>query len=172
MAARIIAYLRGATPVASMACALLSLVATAAHGVSAQRTFVASNGVDINPCTIAQPCRSFGAAIGKTLAGGEVIVLDSAGYGVVTITKSISIIAPAGIYAGVSVPSGQTGVTVNGAGIVVVLRGLTINGTGGSVGVHFTHSGSRLRIENWAVDHRDRRGCFGLRACHDRHHRA
>jgi hypothetical protein len=135
---------------ASIACVASAFVATAAHGVSAQRTFVASNGVDINPCTITQPCRSFGAAIGKTLAGGEVIVLDSAGYGVVTIAKSISIIAPAGIYAGVSVPSGQTGITVNGAGIVVVLRGLTVDGVGGSDGIHFSN-GARLRIEDCVI---------------------
>src|SRR5262245_30854106 len=131
----------------SIAVAALALASTAAHG-AAQRTFVASSGVDTNPCSINLPCRSFAMAIGPTLAGGEVIVQDSAGYGTVTITQSVSIIAPAGIYAGISVFSGQTGVTVNGSGIIVVLRGLSINGVGGNIGVYLTNSGSRLRIEN------------------------
>jgi len=129
----------------------LALVTPSAYGAAVQRTFVASNGNDINPCSIAQPCRSFATAIDKTLVGGEVIVLDSAGYGVVTIAKSVSIITPPGVYAGISVPAGQTGVLAEGSGNIVVLRGLTINGTGGSVGVHFTGSGSRLRIENCVV---------------------
>jgi Right handed beta helix region len=134
--------------VASIACAALSCVATAAIGAAIQRTFVASNGADANPCTIAQPCRSFGAAIGKTVPGGEVIALDSAAYGIVTIAQSVSIVAPPGVYAGISVPAGQTGVAVNGAGIIVALRGLTINGIGaGSLGVRFLQ-GARLRIEN------------------------
>jgi Right handed beta helix region len=129
---------------------MLALATTGVHG-AAQRTFVASNGVDSNPCSIAQPCRSFGTAIGKTVAGGEIIVLDSAGYGVVTIAKSVSLIAPSGVYAGVSAGSGQTGVTVNGAGIVVVLRGLNINGIGaGSTGIQFMQ-GSRLRIESCTI---------------------
>src|SRR5262245_22786913 len=105
---------------------MLALVCGSAYGAAVQRTFVGQNGLDINPCSITQPCRSFGAAIGRTVPGGEVIVLDSAGYGVVTITQSVSIIAPQGVYAGISVMSGQTGITVNGAGIIVVLRGLSI----------------------------------------------
>ncbi|MEO8674060.1 MAG: hypothetical protein ABI569_00675, partial [Casimicrobiaceae bacterium] len=68
---------------------------------TAQRTFVASNGVDNPVCSIASPCRGFAAAVAATSAGGEVIVLDSAGYGTVTISQAVSIIAPAGVYAGV-----------------------------------------------------------------------
>jgi len=135
---------------ASITCAAMLLVPIAAHG-SAQRTFVASNGVDSNPCSIPQPCRSFGAAIGKTLAGGEVIVVDSAGYGPVTVTQPVSLIAPPGVYAGITVASGQTGVTVDAAGATVVLRGLSINGLGGSVdGVHVIHA-ARLRIEGCTI---------------------
>lgn len=97
----------------------------------APRTFVASTGIDTNPCSRALPCRSFAVAIAQTSAGGEVLVLDSAGYGSVTISTSVSIIAPLGIYAGVTVPAGTNGITVN-AGIsdTVVLRGLVINGPG------------------------------------------
>jgi hypothetical protein len=81
---------------------------------------------------------AFAAAIAATSAGGEVIVLDSAGYGPVTITQAVSIIAPQGIYAGISAFSGN-GITVNAPGAIVVLRGLSINGQGGFDGM-FTHN--------------------------------
>src|SRR6266571_6657569 len=79
----------------------------------AQRTFVsAATGNDANPCTRTAPCRNFAAAIAQTQSGGEVVVLDSGGYGTVTITQAVSLVAPAGVYAGISVFSG-TGITVN-----------------------------------------------------------
>jgi hypothetical protein len=100
-----------------------------------QRSFVSGSGVDVGTCTLTAPCRSFGYAIGQTTAGGEVLVLDSAGYGPVTVTKAITIAAPPGIYAGISVLSSGDGVTViAGATDVVVLRGLTINGLNAGLG--------------------------------------
>jgi hypothetical protein len=78
-----------------------------------------------------------------------VIVLDSAGYGPVTITKSVSIIAPAGIYAGISVFSGD-GVNVNAPGGSVVLRGLSITGLGGTQGINL-QAVERTRIESCVV---------------------
>src|SRR4030095_10262960 len=59
----------------------LSCFATNAFGATAQRRFVASNASAGNDGSIGAPCRSFGAAILQTSSGGEVIVLDSAGYG-------------------------------------------------------------------------------------------
>ncbi len=118
---------------------------------TAQRTFVASYGVDSNPCTLVSPCRSFGTAMAQTTAGGEIVVLDSAGYGPVAITQAASILAPPGIYAGVSVSAG-TGVTVNaGAGSKVTLRGLTINGLGGTTGIAF-QSGAALYLDDVTVN--------------------
>ena len=70
------------------------------------RTFVASSGVDTNDGRLATPCRSIGAALAQTDPGGEIVVLDSAGYGTVTINKAVSVIAPLGIYAGITVTAG------------------------------------------------------------------
>jgi hypothetical protein len=53
----------------------------------------------------------------------------------VTITNSVSIIAPRGIYAGIAVPPGQTGISISPGSAEVLLRGLTINGQGGDDGV-------------------------------------
>ena len=128
---------------------VVSIVSSVDAAATAQRTFVASTGNDAAPCSLAQPCRGFARAITQTNAGGEVIVLDSAGYGPVTITKGVSIIAPTGIYAGITVFSGD-GVTVNAPGGTVVLHGLSINGQGGANGVNLLDA-SRLRIESCVI---------------------
>src|SRR6266700_1968683 len=88
-------------------------VAGRAAAGPAQRTFgSAGSGNDANPCTRTSPCRNFQAAIAQTLPGGEVIALDSGGYGPVTITQAVALIAPAGVYAGISVFSGA-GIAIN-----------------------------------------------------------
>lgn len=135
----------------------LLLVATASAlfvsplvGGAAQRTFVSTGGSDGNPCSLAQPCRSFASAIAQTDPGGELIVLDSGGYGAVAVTKAVSIVAPPGVYAGISVFSGD-GVTVNaGASDTVVLRGLSINGQGGATGVNVLQA-ARVRVESCTI---------------------
>jgi hypothetical protein len=129
---------------------LALLTGSGAAFALAQRTFVASDGADANAasnCSIALPCRSFTAALGVTNAGGEIVVKDSAGYGPVSITQSVSIIAAPGIYAGISVLSG-TGVSVGGSGVVVVLRGLSINGQGGTNGVSVSGVNSEVHVES------------------------
>ena len=80
---------------------------------AAQRTFVASYGSDVGPppCSLASPCRSFNVAIGNTLAGGEVVILDTAGYGPMTINKSLKVIGPSGVYGGISVLGAGGGIT-------------------------------------------------------------
>src|SRR5262249_30208553 len=118
----------------------------------ANRTFVSGQGSDSNPCSLAAPCRSFAGAIAQTNAGGEIVVVDSAGYGSVTITKSISINAPDGIEGGVTTASAIDGIDVNvGANDVVNLRGLTLVGGGvGLSGIKFTNLGA-LNIQNCAI---------------------
>jgi hypothetical protein len=127
----------------------LSCAVTSALAATAQRRFVAHDGNDANDCSLAAPCRNFSAAILQTDPNGEVIVLDSAGYGPVVITQPVSIIAPAGVYAGISVFTGA-GVTVNAGGGVVTLRGLTINSLGGNIGVDYV-AGSRLYLDRVTV---------------------
>src|SRR5262245_29194111 len=86
------------------------------------RVFVAAQGSDANPCTFALPCRTFQRGHDVVAAGGEIDVLDPAGYGALTITKAISI--QGHDFAGITVPSG-TGITINaGATDKISLRGL------------------------------------------------
>jgi hypothetical protein len=105
------------------------MLAFAAPAPAAQRTFVASFGNDANPCSLAAPCRSFQAAVAAVGAGGEVVALDSAGYGSVVVDKSVSLIAPPGVHAAITAAPSGNGITVNaGGGDVIVLRGLAISG--------------------------------------------
>ena len=126
-----------------------------------QRTHVsAAFGADSNAasnCTAAAPCRFFTAAMTVTDPNGEVIVLDSGGYGGVTITQSVALIAPTGVYAGISVFPGADGVTIATAGVNVVLRGLSINGQGGSNGINMT-AGNRLTVENCLISNLGQNG--------------
>ena len=129
-------------------------------GASAQRTFVSSTGVDNSVCNLTGPCRSFAAAIAVTNFGGEVVVLDSAGYGPVIITQSVSLIAPPGVYAGISVFAPDAGVVVNaGASDKVLLRGLSITGQGGINGI-VVASAAEVSIENCVVSHMTGSGIF------------
>jgi hypothetical protein len=97
----------------------------------ATRTWVSGVGDDANPCSRTAPCKTFQGAINKTAGGGQISVLDPGGFGSVTITKSISIVAE-GDLGSILVSSGS-GITVNaGATGVVYLRNLDIAGIGAS----------------------------------------
>lgn len=132
---------------------VVTLSCGSAIGVGTQRAFVASYGLPTNSalnCSLANPCRQFSEALSVSDVGGEVVVLDSAGYGIATITQSVSIIAAPGVYGGISAFGGQDGITVDAPGARVVLRGLTINGQGGLNGVRVL-AADALHIEDCTV---------------------
>ena len=134
--------MRQRTPIRFFSLVIFTLTFTAlAYAQGPQRTFVsAQNGNDANTvsnCSVTQPCRSFNAAIGVVRAGGEVVALDSGGYGQVTINKSVTLTAPTGVYVAVTAQAAASNaIEVNAAGgfqggDTVVLRGLTLTGLGG-----------------------------------------
>lgn len=133
----------------------LTLVLVLVGGISlaeaqATRTWVSGVGDDANPCSRTAPCKTFAGAISKTAAAGEINVLDPGGFGAVTITKSISIVAEGSI--GGILAALTNGVIVNAAATaVVVLRGLDINGAGNGLnGIRFLAGGS-LTVENCQI---------------------
>jgi len=130
---------------AGLACSLFVAPAQAQRA----RTFVASYGNDGNPCTFLSPCRNFQQAVNVVAAGGEVTAIDSAGFGSIIFTQAVTISSPDGVEAGIAVPSGGIGITINaGSSDVVSLHGLTLDGAGvGEDGIKF-NSGSSLRMEN------------------------
>jgi len=70
---------------------VLTLGISSIANAQATRTWVSGVGDDANPCSRTAPCKTFAGAISKTAASGEISVLDPGGFGVVTITKAITI---------------------------------------------------------------------------------
>ena len=113
--------------------AVFTLALAAISQAQATRTWVSGVGDDVNPCSRTAPCKTFAGAISKTATNGEINCLDPAGYGAVTITKSITIDCED--TQGSILASGTTGVIVSLTASPdvqksVTLRGLSINGTG------------------------------------------
>ena len=140
------------------------LVATAfyvtpAHA-QATRTWVSGVGDDVNPCSRTAPCKTFAGAISKTAAGGEINCLDPAGFGAVTINKSLVIDCH---YTEGGALAGGNGIVVNaGAGDVVVIRGLDIFGVNPPTnGVRFI-AGGALHIEDTVIRRFNAAGSFGV----------
>ncbi|MBV9494000.1 MAG: hypothetical protein JOZ54_07120 [Acidobacteria bacterium] len=114
----------------SLAVLTVVLLATTASA-QASRTWVSGVGDDLNPCSRTAPCKTFAGAISKTATGGYINVLDPAGYGSVTITKSITI--DGGPFLAGILASGTTGVIINitnaaDTNSVVHLRNLDFEG--------------------------------------------
>ncbi len=140
---------------------LAILLGLCLHVASAQAQYVhtcvsAARGDDANTCHCTQPCRSFQRAHDQTIDQGQITVLDPGGYGMVTITKSISIVNDEVGAASIIVSEGYTGITINApadAGYVN-LRGITIQGMGvqfgGSVGL-ILNTGFALTMTNCVV---------------------
>jgi hypothetical protein len=141
----------------------LCLTGSLAFG-QVNRTWVSGAfGDDANPCSRTAPCKTFTAALGLTPPEGEIDVLDpggdttntpgdGGGFGAVTITKSVSIVA-VGVVAGVLVNGGNAITVSAGSTDVVVLRGLTLDGSsgGGLSGIQF-NSGAALHIEDCTIN--------------------
>ena len=120
------------------------------------RTWVASNGDNSNPCSRAQPCATFQAAIDKTNAGGEVNCVDAGEYGGAGITKPLTIDC-AGTLAGISSGAGSQPILVSISeatfpDAVVRLRNLTVNAAGVSGnGIVVQAGGAEVHIENCSI---------------------
>lgn len=112
----------------------LCVIGTLLSGFSPQanaqatRTWISGVGDDVNPASRTAPCKTFAGALSKTAAGGTINVLDSGGFGAVTITKSITLDGT-GAMAGI-LASGTNGVIINAPGKTVILRELIIEGSG------------------------------------------
>jgi hypothetical protein len=103
-----------------------------AANAQATRTWVSGVGDDVNPCSRTAPCKTFAGAISKTATNGEISCLDPGGFGGVTITKSITIDCVG--TNGSILAANANGVIINGAGAVVTLRNIQINGASTTTG--------------------------------------
>ena len=126
---------------------LLSLTSAQAQ---ATRTWVSGVGDDANPCSRTAPCKTFAGAISKTAAGVEINVLDPGGFGALTITKAINVVADGDL--GGVLASLTNGIIINaGVNDAVLLRGLTINGAGNGLDGIKVLSAKTVAIEQSVV---------------------
>lgn len=130
------------------ACALLTTPGPAM--AAGFHVFVSGLGNDANPCSLAQPCRTFQRAHDVAPAGGEIDVLDPSGYGSLTVSKAIAIQGHG--FATITVAQGAIGLTVNaGVNDRVSLTGLVVDGASvGLTGIMLT-SAKSLTIANSIV---------------------
>ena len=114
------------------------------------RVFVAAQGSDTNSCTFALPCRTFQRAHNVVAAGGEIDVLDPAGYGKVVITKAISIQGHG--FSGISATLSSDAITINaGATDKTNLRGLLLDALGsGQYGI-VLQAGASLNVQDCLI---------------------
>ncbi|HZU89431.1 MAG TPA: hypothetical protein VE993_09255, partial [Stellaceae bacterium] len=138
-----------------LAAATTSFVLAAPASAASNRAWVSGHGTDGAGCGApTSPCRSLQYAHDNIVApGGEIDVLDPAGYGPITISKAISIVNDGVGTAGVQAATGNA-ITINaGASDVVTLRGLDIDGLGtGANGIVF-NSGGSLSVVDCVVRH-------------------
>lgn len=118
-------------------------------------TFVSYTGNDSDPCTHPLPCRTFAAALSKTVRGGAITPLDSAGYGTLNITNSITI--DGGPYFATMHGPGLDSIVINITDFVndpnatVILRNLEIAGyENGTTGIRIL-SAKKVIIENCKI---------------------
>jgi hypothetical protein len=131
---------------------IVCLWVVAESQATAPRAFVSINGADTNPCSAAQPCRSFNQALTVVEAGGEIVVQDSGGYSTgFTITQSVTIDA-AGFNASVISTGPGNLCTINaGPSDRVVLRGISFHGAGvGANAISVSKVGS-LYVEHCSI---------------------
>lgn len=128
-----------------------TLIAAGTAPAAAQllRTFVSTSGSDSNPCSLALPCRNFGAAISAVVPGGEVVALDSGGYGSVLITRPVSLIGIRGAHVAIAPTAGPAILIDVGPFDRVVLRGLFLSSQGADRGIDFF--GGVLSVERTTI---------------------
>src|SRR5215469_2235473 len=80
--------------------------------MAGSRSAVSLEGSDTGTCPLTAPCRTLAYALTQTVANGEILIKDSAGFGPVTITQGVTINAPPGVIGFISAPSGDA-ITVN-----------------------------------------------------------
>src|SRR5262245_52677422 len=139
---------------------LLSILAISLFALShidpaaaqATRTWVSGVGDDFNPCSRTAPCKTFAGAISRTAPGGEINCLDPGGFGLLTITQSVTISCPSTGTAGVLASAGSNGIVINTpANGEVLLQGLDIEGLGsGNNGVHIV-SATKVTIQSSSI---------------------
>jgi hypothetical protein len=137
----------------SLAAMLVALLPAAPAQALNNKSWVSSTGTG-STCTRALPCGTFQTAHDQTNIGGEIGVVDSGEYGLLVISKAISIIAEGVDATIVSAGLGSAAITFSGSTVptdVVTLQGLIIDGVGtGGIGISWPF-GPALVVKNCVI---------------------
>lgn len=151
--------MRPTIPISTALLVLASLFLIDPAAAQSRRTFVSGQGADTGACPVTAPCRSFAYAITQTIVRGDIAVLDSAGYGAVTINQAVNIVNDGNGEAAITA-SGQNAISIDlgGSGGTVTLRGLTLVGENATDGILFGATGGAQSAElrDQRVRERDR----------------
>lgn len=104
-------------------------------------------GQDVPGCAaVTNPCKTLQFAFDNAVAtGGTIAVRDAGGYGPLVINHSISVINESGAVAGIFGPPGAAISIQAGATDVVVVKGLTLEGSGiGTAGIKASSVGDLI----------------------------
>jgi len=138
----------------TLAAVVLTITCASAAQAVSFRTHVSLTGNDANTatnCSRSNPCRNFAAAYSVTSPAGEIVALDSAGFGGLTVTTAVTIMAIPGQVGLTQVAAGTSGIAINaGAGDTVILKNLHFGGSLGANTIGVSHNSGKLVIENCA----------------------
>jgi hypothetical protein len=110
---------------------VMCLAVSDLHAQAPVKIFVASFGNDANDGSRGNPKRNFQAAHNAVANRGQIVVLDTANYGPLNISKSLAVTVPSGVSGFVSVTGTSNAITISAAADAIVsLRGLIIEGGG------------------------------------------
>jgi hypothetical protein len=126
-------------------------------------SWVSNAGTSGNPCTEGSPCDTFATALAQTDAGGEISCINSGSYipsTGLTITQSVTIDCNGTLAWANGDDFSFTGdaITINGSGIVVHLRNLSISGLSLTFAPTSNHNGvtvtaaALVNIENCFIN--------------------
>jgi hypothetical protein len=134
-----------------LACFALVLLYSAAAGAQTPRVFVTAQGNDANLCTATAPCRTITHALGVVDTYGEVVIAEDGDYDNFVVTKSVTVAAAPGVYAGITANKAD-GVDIYRLSTedFVTLRNLTIKATNAPSGTNgiYNDSAGNVYIEN------------------------
>lgn len=145
---------RQALCVAAIALPLVSAVsAVSAERTGPIRVYVSGLGNDGNAstnCARANPCRTLATAYTVVQGGGEIIALDPADYGPVTIAEPLSLLGVEGAEIGVA--TGGTGITINApAAARIIVTHFIVSGAGATNTKGIALNSGQLTLVNSAV---------------------
>ena len=137
-----------------IAAAVMMLGFTVTAQAGADITYVSTTGKDKNvkvDCSASAACRTLAAALSVTNSGGEIVVLNSGGYGSASITQPARITVLGGVDASITqTTAGDNALTINTTGNVTI-TGLNLRGGGtGSDGILVNQVGF-LRLYSMAI---------------------